>query len=107
MYYGSPDVPQQKIDYIYKTFELLESVLQDSPYLVGDNLTLADLSCISTVASLCGPFPPQPEKYPKLNEWINRLEQLPYYAEVNQKGADILTKLYLDKVAENQAAAKK
>jgi len=102
LYYGSPDVPQDKVDYIYKAFDLLEAVLQNSPYLVGSNLTLADLSCITSVTSVNKIFPLSEEKYPKINAWIKRLGTLPYYQEINQAGADVLQQLYKDKLAENQ-----
>lgn len=106
MYYGSPDVPEEKINNIYKAYDLLEAVLKSSPYLVGDHLTLADLSCVATASSLCAILPAAEEKYPKLNAWIKRLAKLPYYAEINQKGVDILAKKYRETVVANQAAKK-
>lgn len=104
LYYGSTDLPQEKIDNIYKAYDLLESVLQETPYLVGSSLTLADLSCISSVSSLQGLYPITTEKYPKLNCWIKRLEQLPYYTKVNKEGAVTLQNVFKEQLAKNKAA---
>lgn len=91
---------QEKIDNQYKSYDLLESVLQDTPYLVGSNLTLADLSCISTVSSMNIVYPISAEKYPKIIQWIQRLEKLPYYEKINKEGAVGLQDLIKEKLGQ-------
>lgn len=51
MYNGSPDMPEDRVEYIRKAYGLLEAVLENHDYLVGNSLTLADLASIATVSS--------------------------------------------------------
>lgn len=82
---------------------MLESVLQETPYLVGSNITLADLSCISSVSSMIDLYPIPTEKYPKLNAWIARVERLPYYEKVNKEAAIALQKAFKEQIERNRA----
>lgn len=101
LYYGSPETPQDKIEYLYKAYQLLEDTLV-SDYIVGNSMTLADLSCIASIASYHAIFPIDNAKYPKLAAWVTRLAKLPYYKTVNQDGAEELAALYRAKLAENR-----
>lgn len=84
-------VPEKCVAEVYEAFDFLEIFLANSKYLVGNTMTVADISCITTVSSLL--FAPiNPIKYPKLNEWIKRMKQLPYY-ETNENGAGIILSL--------------
>ncbi|XP_065073872.1 glutathione S-transferase 1-like [Ochlerotatus camptorhynchus] len=105
LYYGSTETPQDKIDYLYKAYQLLNDTLVDD-YVVGNKLTLADLSCIASIASIHAIFPIDKTKYPKLAGWVERLEKLPYYKATNQEGSDILAAMYHDRLAQNRAAKK-
>lgn len=49
---GSSDIPNDVVDYIKKSYDLLEVSLKENEYLVNNTLTLADLSCISTLESV-------------------------------------------------------
>lgn len=49
---GSSDIPNDVVEYIKKSYDLLEASLKENEYLVNNTLTLADLSCISTLASV-------------------------------------------------------
>uniref|UniRef100_A0A023EK58 glutathione transferase n=1 Tax=Aedes albopictus TaxID=7160 RepID=A0A023EK58_AEDAL len=102
LYYGSPDTPQDKIDYLYKAYQLLNDTLVDE-YIVGNGMTLADLSCIASIASYHAIFPIDAAKYPKLAAWVQRLEKLPYYKGTNQEGAEELAAIYRERLAQNQA----
>uniref|UniRef100_A0AAG5DU73 glutathione transferase n=1 Tax=Anopheles atroparvus TaxID=41427 RepID=A0AAG5DU73_ANOAO len=105
LYYGSPDTPQDKIDNLYRAYELLNDTLTGE-YIVGSGLTLADLSCIASIASMHAIFPIDRSKYAKLAAWVDRLSQLPYYKGTNQEGAEELAQLYLAKLEENRAKSK-
>uniref|UniRef100_A0A1Y9IW45 glutathione transferase n=1 Tax=Anopheles minimus TaxID=112268 RepID=A0A1Y9IW45_9DIPT len=87
LYEGSSAVPQHKIDYMQKGYELLNDALVDD-YMVGNTLTLADISCIATIATMEEFFPMDRSKYPALVAWIERLRNtLPEYEKLNQEGA--------------------
>lgn len=69
-------------------------------------MTLADLSCIASIASYHAIFPIDAAKYPKLAAWVQRLEKLPYYKGTNQEGAEELAAVYRDRLAQNRAGKK-
>uniref|UniRef100_A0A182PFT0 glutathione transferase n=1 Tax=Anopheles epiroticus TaxID=199890 RepID=A0A182PFT0_9DIPT len=48
-------------------------------YMVGDSMTIADFSCISSIATLIGVVPLDVTKFRKITAWIQRMEELPYY----------------------------
>lgn len=101
LYYGSGEAPQDKIEYLYKAYQLLNDTLV-SDYIVGNKLTLADLSCIASISSIHAIFPIDAAKYPQLAAWVARLAKLPYYKATNQEGAEELAALYRAKLAENR-----
>uniref|UniRef100_A0A2M3ZGK7 glutathione transferase n=1 Tax=Anopheles braziliensis TaxID=58242 RepID=A0A2M3ZGK7_9DIPT len=106
LYHGSPDTPQDKIDNLYRAYQLLNDTIV-SDYIVGNSLTLADISCIATISSMHAFFPIDAGKYPQLAAWVDRVsKQLPSYKSINQDGADEVGQLYRTILAENQAKAK-
>ncbi|XP_053672087.1 uncharacterized protein LOC128722449 [Anopheles nili] len=87
LYEGSSAMPQEKIEYMQKGYELLNDALLED-YIVGNTLTLADVSCIATVATMEEFFPMERSKYPKLVAWIDRVSRnFPQYDQLNQAGA--------------------
>ncbi|XP_067634054.1 glutathione S-transferase 1-like [Eurosta solidaginis] len=79
------NIPQYKIDMIVEVYETVNNFLKDKPYVVGNHLTIADFSLISSISTLQVYLVSDPIKYPNLVAWIKRLEQLPYYEEANGK----------------------
>lgn len=79
-------IPYAKIDAIYKVYERLEGFLQEHPYVAGEKLTVADFSLIATITTLFTYAELDAGKYPKIAEWVKRMEELPYYAEANGVG---------------------
>lgn len=87
LYGGSSEVPQHKIDYMKKGYELLDGALTDD-YIVGNELTLADISCIATVDTMDIFFPMDRSKYPKLVAWMERMSnRIPDYDRLNREGS--------------------
>lgn len=82
----------ESLDAIRIAYELTESFLADTPYMVGDRLTLADLACVTTISQMDMVIQPLDDaKYPKIRAWLNRLAaELPYLNELN---TSILTEL--------------
>jgi glutathione S-transferase len=62
LYNGSPDMPEDRVEYIRKAYGLLEAVLKNHDYLVGNSLTLADISSIATISSIGGVVPIDADK---------------------------------------------
>lgn len=70
---------------VQSAFETLETFLAVDTYMVGDTLTVADFSIITTLTQLVTQKELDPEKYPKLIAYIKRMEELPYFDEINTK----------------------
>lgn len=84
---------EAKITLLKDKLKLLDTEVKDKKYVVGNSLTLADLSYLTTlglVASLKKIMGFQAEEFPNLVTYLKGLkESLPYYAEVTE---DALTK---------------
>lgn len=107
-YWGSYDVPQEKLEYIGKCWPLMESFLENSDYLCGDELTIADFCCIATATSCDGLAPIDSKKYPKLIKWINRMESNEHYKAARMgEGAVAFKEFLTNKIQNNKALAEK
>ncbi|XP_017077480.1 glutathione S-transferase 1-like [Drosophila eugracilis] len=84
---GVTVVPQDKLDAIHRGLSLLETFLGNNLYLTGDSLTLADLCTGPTVSALPAAVDIDAAVYPKVTAWLDRLNQLPYYKEINEAPA--------------------
>ncbi|XP_037950499.1 glutathione S-transferase 1-like [Teleopsis dalmanni] len=85
---NSTEIPKEKIDQIHEAYAMLELFLGEHLYMAGGKLTIADFSIVSTVSTFKMAFAAvDAVKYPKLTAWLERMNALPYYAEVNLKGA--------------------
>ncbi|EDW91639.1 glutathione S-transferase 1 [Drosophila yakuba] len=81
------EISREKADNVRDGYGHLETFLGENPYLTGDTLTVADFCCAATASSLPAFLPLEPEKYPKVAAWLERLQELPYYEEANGLGA--------------------
>ncbi|XP_030382229.1 glutathione S-transferase 1 [Scaptodrosophila lebanonensis] len=104
IYLGVGEIPEDRVSYMERAYDGLEHCLAAGPYLTGENLTIADLCTIASVSSGAAFAPIDAEKFPKLTEWVERLQALPYYQKNNQEGLDLLVKLIKDLIAERQQA---
>ncbi|XP_058815243.1 glutathione S-transferase 1-like [Topomyia yanbarensis] len=101
-YQGCPEVPADKLAAIYDAYDLAEATLR-SDYLVGDSLTLADISCSTSLVTLNTLFPVDADKCPKLVAYLERLEQnLPNHKEYNLERSKESLALYKQKLIENK-----
>lgn len=91
-------VEKYKIEAIYKAYDFLEIFLDTNMYLCGNMLTIADFSCVSSVSSLIEMAIPHQVKHRKLIDWLQRMEQLPYYRQANGNGARMLRDMYKTKI---------
>lgn len=104
LYYGSSETAQDRIEYLHKAYQLLNDTIVNE-YIVGNSMTLADLSCISSIASIHAIFPVDVSQYPNLARWMTRMSTLPYYKSINQDGAEELAAVYRAKLEENRQNA--
>lgn len=101
LYYKGFKMSEKRKQYIYTAFDILERFLANTPYVCGDELTIADLCIVATAASLDEIVPFDPVKHAKIIQWIKRLSQLPYYEECNAIGARELQVAIRDLIKKN------
>lgn len=66
---------------VLESLGFLEAYLT-ADYVVGNNVTVADFSIVSTTTTIFALFPNESTKFPKILAWIERLSKLPYYEEI-------------------------
>lgn len=102
IYFGVSEVPEDRVTYMQKAYDGLEHCLATAPYLAGSELTIGDLCSVATVSTAAAFAPIDADKYPKLTQWLKRLQALPYYKESNQEGLEMLVNLVKGLLAERQ-----
>lgn len=85
---GESEVPEEANDKLIEAFGFLEAFLGENEWMVGENLTLADLSVCTTLVSVELFIPVDEERFPHLTAWLQRVKELPYFEECNQAGLD-------------------
>lgn len=99
---GASTLNPDHIEGVKQAYEMLNTFLNDDPYLVGDSITFADIACISTVSSMDQVVPIDPEKYSNIIDWMNRMAELPYYDELNGQVAIKHGEFLRQAIARNQ-----
>ncbi|KAH8357747.1 hypothetical protein KR200_002819 [Drosophila serrata] len=84
---GVTELPQEKLDSAHRGLQMLETFLSSGTYLVGDTLTLADLVTGPTVSALQAVVDIEPTVYPKITAWMERLNEIAYYKDINEAAA--------------------
>lgn len=77
------------MDAVLEAFAFLEKFLEDRDWLAGDNMTIADFCAGATVVSLesiASRIPVGLDDFPRIQAWINRLKEIPYFDEINKPG---------------------
>lgn len=77
---------KEAVESLYAALDTLEIFLKGDSYVVGNSLTVADFSIISTITTVekfIGKF--DANRFPKLLAWIERMNKLPYFEEANTK----------------------
>lgn len=64
---------------------MLESILEKRAYVAGDDVTIADLSILSTVSMVSAAgLAPQPHKHSKVIGWLEKMKTKPYYHVIEE-----------------------
>lgn len=81
---GGDEIPQNIIDQVNESYNVLETLLSSDPYLIGEQLTVADICCSTTTECLNKLVPIDEETSPNIIAWLNRIkEDVPFYDEMN------------------------
>ncbi|EDW91636.1 glutathione S-transferase 1 [Drosophila yakuba] len=94
LFQGQTKLPKERYDAIFEIYDFVETFLKGNDYIAGNQLTIADFSLVSSVASLEAFVSFDAAKYPRISAWIKKLEQLPYYEDANGKGVRQLVAVF-------------
>lgn len=100
---GNDTFPDEFIESIKSTYKTLSTFLETDPFLVGSQLTVADIyvcviiSCLSAMVA-----PITDEEYPKLSTWMDRVkEEIPFFEEMNEPHVKEFHEIILTKMSGN------
>uniref|UniRef100_A0A646QF26 GST-D1 n=1 Tax=Hemiscolopendra marginata TaxID=943146 RepID=A0A646QF26_9MYRI len=92
---------QAELDKINDYLKMLDTILEQTPYAAGEQMTIADISLLVTVTSLEALEIDYESSFPKVYKWVQKLKrEIPMYDEVNQPGLDAFTQFIQKKKAE-------
>ncbi|XP_018328672.1 glutathione S-transferase D7 [Agrilus planipennis] len=94
----------EQADKVKEALKLLNTLLENSQWVAGPQMTIADFSIIATV-STADAVGFNIKDFPRVSEWYEKMKKTlqPYgYEEVNQKGADLFTQLFHSKIKNKQ-----
>lgn len=103
--YGVTEVPAKSVKNMQKCWSIMENFLNNGTFLCGNDMTIADISCIATLTSMDSFSPIESSKYPKLVEWVKTMRGMPFY-EHNKEGAELVQKIMWEKMTANKTATK-
>lgn len=61
-------------------YGILNTFLEKTKFIAGDDLTVADFSIIATISGIEFMIPIAKDKFPKLVDWTKRIKELPCYS---------------------------
>ncbi|EDW01538.1 glutathione S-transferase 1 [Drosophila grimshawi] len=90
--YGSEtEFNKRSLELCQDAYATLEHFLEQGTFVVGHELSVADISINTTLVTLDLLIPVDRYRYPQISGWLARMKQLlPDYEEVNLKGAQAL-----------------
>ncbi|XP_060520839.1 uncharacterized protein LOC132698663 [Cylas formicarius] len=97
---GAKTIEKDKADLVVQAYQSLEALLDGHSYVAGDHLTIADFSLVATLSSSNAAIVPVASNtFPKISQWLSRMQALPYYAQANQVGLDMFKGMIQSKLA--------
>ncbi|CAH0546308.1 unnamed protein product [Brassicogethes aeneus] len=85
LFKGQKTITQEQLDNVNEALNFLNTFLENQQFVAGDTLTLADISLISSTASINTFLPIDKEKYKNVCFWMDKISELPFF-EVNVDG---------------------
>ncbi|XP_022221644.2 glutathione S-transferase 1 [Drosophila obscura] len=91
IYGGEAELNQRSLTLCHNAYADLEHFLLNGNFAVGNELSVADVSIHTTLVTLELLIPPDPDRYPQITAWLERMNPLiPDNEEINIKGAEAL-----------------
>ncbi|XP_049885731.1 glutathione S-transferase 1-like [Pectinophora gossypiella] len=98
IYRGEKLFRPENLDKIKSAYGFTNKFLT-TPWLAGDQLTIADICCIATVSSMNEIFPVAEDIYPNLAAWMARCSEQHFYKKGNLPGLNIFRELLKSKLS--------
>lgn len=92
-------VPNDKAHSLSGAYAMLETLLEQSVYVAGNELSIADFSILTTITSANVVVPIAENRFPKISQWLAKMKSLPYYSEANEPGLELFTSIIKSKIA--------
>lgn len=99
--YGATQPSSKVLSHLRKCYDIMERFLENGPFLCGDHLSIADISCVTTLSSVETFVPIEKVQHPKLFKWIATMKSFSFY-ELNRKGAEDIQAQMRNKMKENK-----
>lgn len=87
---SSSEISDVAFEELLEAYEFLNAFMEKTTWLAGEEVTIADISILSTLSTLDLVIPVEEEKYPRLADWLQRGKQLPFFDEGNSKGLEMV-----------------
>lgn len=87
---------------LVEALNILEQFLTADVWVAGGHMTVADLCCVTTVAPIFKMLPVPKINYPRIVDWLDRLQALPYYDEVMYQYLINVNEVYTTKLGDNK-----
>ncbi|KAF9408155.1 hypothetical protein HW555_012062 [Spodoptera exigua] len=99
LFWGETSFRPENLAKIKKAYEFMEKFLTNSkPWLTGDEVTLADICCVSTLSSMHVVLPIDAEDYPNLASWMKLCALQQFYVAGNIPGLEQFERLVKQKL---------
>ncbi|NP_001108464.1 glutathione S-transferase epsilon 5 [Bombyx mori] len=82
---GEKEIRPENLAKIKSAYDFTEKILS-SDWIAGDEFSLADICCVTSISTLNEMVPIDGSLYPKLASWLDRSSQLPIYKKANEPG---------------------
>ncbi|KAH8355691.1 hypothetical protein KR200_004808 [Drosophila serrata] len=103
IYGGEGEFNQRSLTLCHNAYADLEHFLENGDFVVGNELSVADVSIHTSLVTLDLLIPVEREKYPQIRAWLERMEKLlPENEEINLQGARALQTRIQNCMAENR-----
>nr|APX61032.1 putative glutathione S-transferase epsilon class member 4 [Leptinotarsa decemlineata] len=95
LYKGETIVPSEGLKFMIEAYDVLEEYFQNSNYVAGDDLTIADFSIWTTITNSSVYLPVDENKYTNISAWLKRMEATPN-SDLNKAGGDNIEKRFVN-----------
>lgn len=87
---GKKSVDSDKLEGLDESFGFLQRFLEQTQFVAGDSITIADYSLFTSTGAATILLPIDSVKYPKLAAWLDKAEALPTTGDIYKEGVTAL-----------------